>query len=168
MRLFAAIELDDKMRRMLVNVQEGMKKSGVEGRFVPPENLHLTLAFIGEYPDADAVLDVMDTIPFEPFTIRVDGFGCFDEVIWWAGIEKCEPLEAYVRRLRHALAGAGIPFDRKAFRPHITLVRDAVYADAPVFGEINAEMEVTFLSLMRSDQGKHEMIYTPVGVVDAC
>ena len=128
----------------------------------------MTLAFIGEYPDADAVLDIMDTIPFEPFTIRVDGFGCFDEVTWWAGIEKCEPLEAYVRRLRHALAEAGIPYDRKAYRPHITLVRDAMYDKAPVFEEPNAAMEVTFLSLMRSDQGKHDRIYTPVGVVEAC
>ena len=167
MRLFVAIELDDRMKKQLMLVQDDMRAQRVEGKYPEGDNLHMTLAFIGEYPDPDEVLDVLDTISFEPFTIRVNGYGCFDEVIWWAGIESCPPLDAYVKRLRRALAEAGIPYDRKQFRPHITLVRDAIYDEAPVFKTPDAEMEVSFISLMRSDSGKHGMNYSMVSIVEA-
>ena len=70
--------------------------------------------------------------------------------------------------MRRALADAGIPFDRKKFSPHITLVRkpeiagsrnggipESVLADLP-----KAEMIVDHISLMRSERGRHGMIYT--------
>ena len=55
MRLFIAIRLSDDMRRALLAAQDALRKRGVRGNYTKPENLHLTLAFIGEYPDADGV-----------------------------------------------------------------------------------------------------------------
>lgn len=49
MRLFIAIQLSDEMKKALVACMHDLKKQGVEGNYVPAQNLHLTLAFIGEY-----------------------------------------------------------------------------------------------------------------------
>ena len=169
MRLFIAIAPDRAMRDALISVQDALRVQGVRGSYAPPENLHLTLAFIGEFGDPDAVLAAMETLAFAPFSLRLDRLGAFDEV-WWAGLEQSEALDALVRQLRHALAEAGIPFDRKSFRAHITLLRRPVFprdrrpAAPPV---PRAEMRVQRVSLMLSTRGKHGMIYTELGAVAA-
>ena len=89
------------------------------------------------------------------------------------GRDAGDELKILAKHLRHALADAGIPFDRKKFSPHITLVRkptvrngaaeagakpaipEEVLADLP-----RASMLVDHISLMRSERGKHGMIYT--------
>ena len=48
MRLFAAIQLSDECKRSLTGMMHELKKQGVKGSYVPVQNLHLTLAFIGE------------------------------------------------------------------------------------------------------------------------
>jgi len=167
MRLFIAIRPGDGMIGALTRLQDTLKRRGLRGGFTPAENLHLTLAFIGEYPDPDAVLGAMEEAAFSPFTIRLEGIGQFGD-LWWAGLGGSEELSALARRLRRALAEAGVPFDRKKFTPHITLVRRAVW-DAkngiPAARVPNAQTAVTRLSLMRSDRGKNGMIYTELGSV---
>ena len=167
MRLFIAVELSDPMKDALVQLQTDMRRRGVRGSFTPRGNLHLTLAFIGEFADPDAVLDAMESVPFSPFPLRLEGIGRFGD-LWWAGLSGSEALTSYVRRLRHALAEAGIPFDRKRFTPHITLVRRAIWDERsglPAGSVPEASMEVGGISLMRSDRGKNGMIYTELGCV---
>ncbi|MBR6444724.1 MAG: RNA 2',3'-cyclic phosphodiesterase, partial [Firmicutes bacterium] len=65
----------------------------------------------------------------------------------------------------HRLADAGIPFDRKKFTPHITLIRRAKQVSKPsprsrAAAGGTAEMTVDHISLMRSDRGKTGMVYT--------
>ena len=48
---------------------------------------------------------------FTPFTLSLDGVGCFGD-LWWAGVQESAPLAALARRVRRALAENGIPFDR--------------------------------------------------------
>lgn len=55
MRLFIAIQLDPQMKEELTDLQLYMKRLGVRGNYSHEENLHLTLAFIGEYSAPDAV-----------------------------------------------------------------------------------------------------------------
>ena len=144
-------------------VQTDLLRLGVRGSFTPRENLHLTLAFVGEYNDPEQVLEVMGGITFEPFELRLDGMGCFGD-LWWVGLKPSAELQGYVRRLRHALAEAGIPFDRKRFSPHITLLRKASMAMSGLPG-ISVEgigMIADHASLMRSDRGKRGMIYTEI------
>ena len=164
MRLFIAIELDDGMRSALRAAQAEFKRLGARGNYTPVENLHLTLAFIGEYPDPDRVLEAMAGVSFEPFQLSLSGLGAFGD-LWWAGLERSDALSACVKRLRHALAEADIPFDRKRFSPHITLLRRAEYArpGLPAVAPPRAKMTVRRISLMRSDRGKGGMIYTTVG-----
>ena len=153
MRLFIAIGLSGEMREALRSAQRQMQAQHVTGNYAPAENMHLTLAFIGEYPDPDAV----PLPPVEPFTLALDGFGCFGD-LWWTGLKPCPPLQSYVRGLRRALAESGIPFDRKKFSPHITLLRRG--AGRPAIQVPDAVTEVDRVLLMRSDRGRHGMLYT--------
>ena len=126
MRLFIAIRLSDGIRDGLSAIQRELRNHGVRGNYTKVENLHLTLAFIGEYSDPVFVLEVMRSVPFEPFPLRIEGFGSFGRLDW-CGIGENAALLSYVKRLRKALAENGVPFDRKKFSPHITLIRKAEY-----------------------------------------
>lgn len=165
MRLFIAINLSDAMKDALTDVQDKMYDQGVRGNFTLRENMHLTLAFIGEYPDKEQVTDALSSVTFSSFTISLSGMGCFRN-LWWAGMDESAPLAAVVRRIRRALAENGIPFDRKRFSPHITLIRKAT-GTMPGIQINTVSMPVERISLMRSDRGKRGMIYTEVGEIKA-
>ena len=164
MRLFIAIDLNEEMKESLMDIQDTMRTYGVRGNETVADNMHLTLAFIGDYRDPDYVKSVVETIEIRPFDITLNGVGAFRD-LWWAGIEHSEPLLAVTRRLRRALAEADIPFDRKRFSPHITLIRRAKgrLEDVPAdeLGQhFGTSMTVDRISLKRSDRGKHGMVYT--------
>lgn len=165
MRLFVAIRLSEELKTALRQTQREMEARGIRGKFSPEENLHLTLAFIGDYPEAEPVLDALRTVRFRPFALSLDGIGCFGD-LWWAGIRDSAALTAVARRVRRALAENGIPFDRKRFSPHITLIRKAAKAAAGI-PVTPAEMTVGALSLMRSNRGRNGMLYTELGTVEA-
>jgi len=164
MRLFIAIGLDESIQDALAGIQSSLRSARVGGNYTKIENLHLTLAFIGEYGDPDRVLDVMRTVPFEPIPIQLEGFGSFGD-LYWCGLARKDELTAYVKRLRRALAEAGIPFDRKRFSPHITLLRRATFDRLPGVTVPEASMTAEKVSLMRSERGKNGMIYTELGTV---
>ena len=167
MRLFIAIRLSDEIKSGLAEIQSFLRNRGVSGTFTKLENLHMTLAFIGEYAVPEDVLDAMRGVPFEPFSIWLDGFGSFGD-LYWCGIEEQEALSAYVKRLRRALAENGIPFDRKKFSPHITLIRKASFDKNRGFPGVtvpDASMEADRVSLMRSDRTKSGMVCTEIGQI---
>jgi len=164
MRLFITIQLNDELKDELEDVQLLMRDNGIHGNYTRRENLHLTLAFIGDYSDSYYVKEILDGIDFEPFTIRNEGVGSFGN-LWWSGISECRELDILVRRIRRALADADIPFDRKRFRPHITLIRKPKPEDSAIPGGAaehlgRSEMAVEHISLMRSDRTKTGMKYT--------
>ena len=164
MRLFIAINLSDEIKESLMSIQDTMRTYGIRGNEIVPENMHLTLAFIGDYDDPDYVKNVVESIEIRPFEMSLSGIGAFGD-LWWVGTNNSAPLMAVSRRLRRALAEAGIPFDRKKFSPHITIIRRARGAlSKEAAGEITdviaASMTVDHISLMRSDRGKFGMVYT--------
>lgn len=161
MRLFIAINLSEDMKNSLIDLQNEMYDHGACGNFTQEENLHLTLAFIGEYPDPQAVMDSLSSVSFAPFELVLEGVGSFGD-LWWAGLKESVPLAAVVRRIRRALAEKDIPYDRKRFSPHITLIRKAS-GEMPDIQTAPVSMTVTHISLMRSDRGKNGMIYTEIG-----
>ena len=164
MRLFTAIQLSDSIRNSLSAVQTYLRDHGVRGNYTKIENLHLTLAFIGEYSDPDSVLEVIRSVPFAPFQMRIEGFGSFGDLCW-CGIGENDDLLTYVKRLRRALAENSVPFDRKKFSPHITLLRKAEYDRRRGFPGVtvpDVSMQVSGASLMRSDRTKSGMVYTEV------
>lgn len=165
MRLFIAINLSADMKAALLDARRAMYDRGVRGNYTPEENLHLTLAFIGEYPNAETVMDALAGVTFTPFELALDGIGRFGD-LWWAGIEDSAALTAVVRRIRRALAESEIAFDRKRFSAHITLIRKAS-RDAEGITIAPAAMTVNAISLMSSKRGRNGMIYTEVGTLEA-
>ena len=165
MRLFIAINLSSAMKGSLIRMQDALYDRGVRGNYTSEENLHLTLAFIGEYPDAEPVLDALSSVTFRPFELRLEGMGRFGD-LWWAGMRDSAGLTAVVRRIRRALAENNIPFDKKRFSPHITLIRKAS-GEMPGTAPEPVSMTVNSISLMRSDRGRHGMIYTELGTLEA-
>ena len=169
MRLFIAIQFTDNILDSLMNFQNELKSQGMRGRYAPRENLHLTLAFIGEYADSDAVMDALLSVPFHPISLRLDGIGNFGD-LYWVGVAGNPALAGYVKRLRHSLADRNIPYDRKRFSPHITIIRKGIFHGSLPFPQVhmpNGEMEARYISLMRSDRGKNGMIYTEIGRSDS-
>ena len=168
MRLFIAINFNDNVAADLLNIQAELKDCGAVGNFTKPENLHLTLAFIGEYGNPDDVLDVMETVSFKPVPLAFEGLQHFRDM-YFARIKSNPGLESYVRRLRRALAENEIPYDRKKFSPHITLIRKVSFRNGLLEGEPGnvgiSDFEVKRVSLMKSDRGKNGMIYTEIGGV---
>ena len=69
MRLFIAIQFEDHILDALTAFQKELKAQGVTGNYTKRENLHITLAFIGEYGNPDEVLDAMERVDFEPVEI---------------------------------------------------------------------------------------------------
>lgn len=165
MRLFIALKFDKTLTDALISMQDAIWDAGVDGNYTKEENLHLTLAFIGEYGDPDAVLRVLENVRFDPVKLSLERLGAF-EGLWWAGLSESPVLSAYVKRLRHALACARIPFDKKRFSPHITLIRNPSKPKMPKLDAMEASMIAHRVSLMRSDRGKNGMIYTEIGYVD--
>ena len=164
MRLFVGIRPSDEFRSALAALQDRLRAAGVTGRYLEPSNLHMTLAFIGEWPE-----EVTDVLPDadRPFSLNLSHVGYFPEAkVLWAGVEKSDALKRLAGRVRHSLAEAGIPFDPKRFNPHITLVRKPSVPAGVILSEIEvppAAMIVDEVCLYRSDRGKNGMVYTVIG-----
>lgn len=160
MRLFVAIQLSDELKTSLTGMMHELKKAGVKGSFVPTNNLHLTLAFIGETKETPAVKDALKTVQYKPFRLSLTEAGSFGDLIW-VGLKGSQGLAGAVKAVRDALDAAGIEYDRKKFVPHITLVRKA----AGRWQQVSApkgEMMVKKLSLMKSEQKDGKRVYTEI------
>ena len=95
MRLFIAIRLSDEMKKALINCMHDLKKQGVEGNYVPARNLHMTLAFIGEYDNPGKVKEIMEKVPLPEFRLSLGDKGNFGNILW-AGVKGNQKLKIYV------------------------------------------------------------------------
>jgi 2'-5' RNA ligase len=162
MRLFIALNFGKELLDAITGIQTEMGKLGIRGNYTKPANLHLTLAFIGEYNDPARVTRAIRSIPFEPFQLTLSRPGRFGD-LRWLGFTGTEELERYVVKLRTALAAEGIPFDGKRFTPHVTLVRRAIGPDLPDSVVPGLDSIFSRVSLMRSDRTDDGMRYTEIG-----
>jgi 2'-5' RNA ligase len=171
-RLFVAVNFDDTTKSRLLALQDWIKKQAVRGNFSRPENLHLTLVFIGE-TDA-ALLPVITGIvantpqrenPIPAFTINFDHTGCFrhsGKELWWIGAanEGLDALTELRRRIGDGLDAAGVEHDKRPFRAHITLGRE-IKASSPIaLPEEKITVPVTRISLMKSEHIRGALVYT--------
>ena len=158
MRLFLAIPPSPAVRASLEAAQETLRRQG-RGTFPPPENLHLTLAFLGETEALSGAKAALAAIRARPFSLAVGGPpGHFDDV-WWAGVTADRALEDLALSLQADLRRRGFLLEDRPFRPHITLVR-RWRGEAPQVTVPRARMVVRRVSLMRSDQRDGRRIYT--------
>jgi len=133
MRTFIAVPLEAGIRNHVVSLQERLSKSGVEVKWVEPENLHITLLFLGEVDVRDtllvcrAVSDV--TADMDSFSIRIAGVGCFPNPrrpkTIWAGIDDGanELVQLHDRIEAILLEQGAYRREGRPYTPHVTLGR---------------------------------------------
>lgn len=161
MRLFIAIQFSNDIKKGLISVMHELKKKGVGGNYTAADNLHLTLAFIGEVQNSDGVKSAMEAAAFAPFMLSLTDLGNFGDILW-VGAKGGQKLKAYVKALGVALDAAGIKYDKKKFEPHITLVRKASNARPQGIVVPKKEMMVRKISLMKSEQKNGKVVYTEI------
>jgi len=183
MRLFIAVNCNDATKKLLLSVQDDIKAQSQKGNFSRPENLHLTLVFLGETPEEyvpaicaaikEAVLQEAAKPPTAPFALTFSQTGCFrhsGKELWWIGAngsahaELADPsldiLKNLRQRITDRLSAANIAFDGRAFRPHITLGREIKH-DAPiVLRQREIALSVNRVSLMKSERIGGATVYT--------
>ena len=172
MRLFVAILFEEKNKEFLNDVTQKLRGQALLGNTTRQENLHLTLAFIGEVPDSACkkVCAVMDVIKSAPFSLTFSEFGKFskdEEDLYWLGAQPCQELETLQKQLLEALLANQIPVDQKPFKPHITLGRRMVMEDGFSEEEFAAQIvpvtqKVKAISLMKSERINGKLTYTQV------
>ena len=131
------------------------------GNFTRAENLHLTLAFIGESDRVGDIRAVLESCEAAPFDMTVGGFGRFGE-LYWAGIDRCDELKSLAAAIQNGLRERGFDIEKREFKPHITLARQ-VQAREPVRLELpKTKMTVSRILLMKSERLNGRLTYTEI------
>ena len=170
MRLFVALDLPWEVKEALSDLTCNLPGA----RWVPTDNFHLTLRFIGEASrlQAEEIDLALATLRGRGFAFGLSGLGWFEKggrvSSVWAGVERNEDLARLQVKVGTALHRAGIAPDRRRFTPHVTLAR----MDAPVtpmltsFVQANnlyrsAPIRADNVTLFSSFLGKDQPTYTP-------
>jgi 2'-5' RNA ligase len=134
MRLFVAIDLSDDVRDAVVAEQERLRHvlGSAPLAWVRPEQLHLTLVFLGEVdPTRVAALIDQFSAPLaeiSPFELRFAGVGMFPEAraprVLWLGVHtgSREAIELH-RHVARRVSAAGLPLESRPYHPHLTVAR---------------------------------------------
>jgi len=169
MRTFIALELPEAFRHEVAGLSRCLR-DGVKGRCVPPENYHLTVAFLGDVDEHDVrlAMDAMDEAcaQVEAVPVECAGLGKFGrshDATLWLGLREADELMKLTEAVRMGLGERGVPFDAKAFKPHITLARRASlpkgsFADLPFPAPAHTEA----VTLFKSELNAQGATYTPL------
>jgi len=130
-RCFIAVDVDDpEVRAAILRAQRVLETTGADVRSVEGENVHITLRFLGEIPEAMSmrVATLVRGISFTPLSLSFEGVGVFPAPsrpsVVWAGIEGDVPeLLRVFTELEEGLKALGFEPERRPFQPHLTLCR---------------------------------------------
>lgn len=129
MRLFVAIDLDSAIRKRVAQFAQGVQGFAPEARWTRPESWHLTLKFIGETgaENLGSIKAQLGKIHAAPASFVLRGTGFFPTPssarVFWAGVQADSNLAALAEAVDRTLGAIGIPFEERAFSPHLTLAR---------------------------------------------
>jgi len=164
MRLFVAINFDEETRARLLQFQASLRQASANGNFTRPENLHLTLVFLGETPPARVreIQRVMDCAPSESFSLQFEGMGKFGDT-WWVGIRQNPALIGLYNHLAQGLKAAGFAIESRPFNPHLTLAREVILTPGVSLEKPEPfATQVTAMQLMKSERIGGKLTYTSI------
>jgi len=130
-RSFIAFDLNNEsMLQRFREVQDKLVKIGADLKIVEPQNIHITMRFLGDIKPAmvDSVHEAMKKVSFSGFDCEIRGLGVFPDLryarVVWAGIRKgVDELKIVFNQLEPNLQQLGFRPDPKGFSPHLTLAR---------------------------------------------
>jgi 2'-5' RNA ligase len=174
MRLFVALDLPWSLRERLAM----LSGAGIPGaRWVPPENYHLTLRFIGETPAyrAEEIDLALAGLRGRGFSLTFAGLGVFAKggpkgeraTTLWVGVERNPLLDHLQSKIETALQRAGLEPERRRFAPHVTLARLDGVPEAKLAAFVQAHnlfrsdpVPIEHFTLFSSRLGKEQSVYT--------
>lgn len=174
MRLFTAIDIPEEVHTRLERLLTHLRPTA-HVKWSPIYNLHITLKFIGEWPepDLDKLASALRGIGKRPaLSIDVQGLGWFPNPhnprVFWAGVHAGPHLEQLASDVETALGPIGIAKDDRPFSPHLTLARIKQPAPLQALRQAVADLEsvdygaftADRLYLYRSQPGSAGSIYT--------
>ena len=178
-RAFIAIDLPESVKSFLSDVQETLKSYGFRVKWVRPQNIHLTLKFLGDTATAhtDKISEAMAlaTRNFPIVPLKAKGIGVFPNArrprVIWAGLNgQLETLANLQQTLDAHLADLGFARDTRAFKSHLTLGRvkgkiasDRMKAAIDKLKELESEsFEASQIILFKSELRPTGAVYTKV------
>ncbi len=169
MRLFVGLDLPWDFKQRLAALAGGIPGA----RWVPPENYHLTLRFIGEVvPHQAEEIDLaLATLRAKAFDLTLAGLGTFAkggrDTQLWTGVDRNPALDLLQAKVEQALQRAGLAPERRRFTPHVTLARldNAAPGKLAEFVQTHnlfrAEpLPISHFCLFSSRLGKEASVYT--------
>ncbi|MBW3625556.1 MAG: RNA 2',3'-cyclic phosphodiesterase [Armatimonadetes bacterium] len=143
LRLFIALPLPDSERAALQRIQEDLRRTNADMKWVKPENFHITLFFLGDVA-GDRIDEIESKLlemcrSHDPFPVVLHGLGAFPHLrrpkTPWAGFAgDLSPLKALAEAVSDGMAALGFERD-KPFQPHLTLGRSRSDRGAKVLAE---------------------------------
>jgi 2'-5' RNA ligase len=180
-RTFIEVRLSEKTQKRIIEFSadrnEEFKKEGWKVRWVHPDNVHLTIRFLGDIhaPLVNAVRDALSPLSqLNPFPFAVKGVGAFPSfgsprVIWVGIADPDERLAQLAARIDDRLASVGFKSEARKFRPHVTIGRVSRRGSTPLADligsydeELFGEEEVREFQFMKSQLGRDRAVHTPL------
>ncbi|MBI3871767.1 MAG: RNA 2',3'-cyclic phosphodiesterase [candidate division Zixibacteria bacterium] len=181
MRSFIAINLPAQVQSDIGAIIARLRPAGPPAKWVPAENLHLTLKFLDEIREdqIDPILKAMASgcEGGSPFEIALRGFGVFPNArkarVFWIGIDSgYETLKALAQSIDTQIATLGFPREDRPFSAHITLARlrepapaEHLMHDAVSVDYHSASIPVAQVDLMRSVLSSQGALYSVIASV---
>ncbi|TLZ70867.1 MAG: RNA 2',3'-cyclic phosphodiesterase [Methanobacteriota archaeon] len=127
----AFISVDLPRLELLVALTEELRGTGASLKLVDPDQVHLTLKFLGDTEEAlvPRIVEAMraSAAGVAPFTVRIAGTGAFPNLrrmnVLWVGMSGAEPLVQIARGLGAGVEPLGYPREGRDFSPHVTIAR---------------------------------------------
>jgi 2'-5' RNA ligase len=124
-RLFIALDLPDQVNEALANICFGIPGA----KWVPKDQMHLTLRFIGDADDAmlSDITEILEDVNNSGFSLTLKGVGYFPPRrkpnVLWVGIEPSEQLAELKDSIENLLEELGLPGEERKYHAHVTLAR---------------------------------------------
>jgi 2'-5' RNA ligase len=175
MRLFAGVDLPGEVKDVLSTLVERLRPDAPDAKWVPRDNLHLTMSFLGEVDEArapeivDALTEAAANEP-GPIDTALEGTGAFPSVrrarVLWVGLEDPDGrLAALARAVAAGLEPLGFPRETRPWTPHLTIARFRAPADATSMAGARVEhmtFAVPAITLFRSRLARPSPKYEPL------
>ena len=170
MRLFVALDLPWDLRLQVSQ----LAGAGIPGaRWVPPENYHVTLRFIGETPkhQAEEIDHALAGLRARGFSLTLTGLGTFERAgrstALWVGVERNQQLDHLQNKIETALQRCGLAPERRRFQPHLTLARLDNVPEVKLASYVQSHnlfradpVPIEHFTLFSSQLGKEASVYT--------
>jgi 2'-5' RNA ligase len=178
MRTFIAVELPENIKNKIGELQAPLKRTNAFVSWVKPENIHITLKFLGEVPE-EKINEVFSAIEIalketKKFKINLKGTGVFPDfrrprVIWVGAGKGGEELSNMATRIEEEMEKIGYPKENRKFSPHFTIGRvkspkniEKLMEKVKTTDFETEDIEVKEVTVMKSQLHPAGAIYTPL------